>query len=322
MSDYRWAQGQPYGASAIPWIGENGNWYVNLEDTGVKAQGPLGLPGKKGDPGIGVPGPALTYGDLTLEQKTALTGYQSAPIQAAAETATTKAAEAATSETNAANSAIAAAGSASSANTAASSATTSATNAATSEGSAAASETNAVAAALSAAADKLLAESYTRGGTGTRDGEDVDNAKYYKEQAHDLSGIDLAVYETQAYTEAEILDVVNEAAAGEGLNINVSTNTGVVITPTDGAVTLVMVANRQYFVDGAVSALNLSAPAIYNPWDEFYIMFTTSATGCTVTPPTGWTYVEGSTSTFDANKLYEFDVKNGKIACPNGTVVS
>lgn len=99
-------------------------------------------------------------------------------------------------------------------------------------------------------------------------------------------------------------------------------NLGEIITPVNGAVTLAMVANMQYFVNGAISSLILTAPAIYNPWDEFYIMFTTSATGCTVTPPTGWTYVEGSTSTFDANKLYEFDVKNGKIACPNGTVVS
>lgn len=38
----------------------------------------------------------------------------------------------------------------------------------------------------------ILAQSYTKGGTGTREGEDVDNAKYYMEQAKAAAGGDFA----------------------------------------------------------------------------------------------------------------------------------
>ena len=98
-------------------------------------------------------------------------------------------------------------------------------------------------------------------------------------------------------------------------------NQGEIITPTDGTVTLEMVPNKQYIINGAVSSLTLTAQSGYNPWDEFYVLFVTSASGCTVTPPTGWIYVEGSTSSFDANKVYELNVKSGLIVCPPGTAV-
>ncbi len=39
-----------------PYIGANGNWYVNNEDTGVKAQGPKGDEGPVGASGIGAQG--------------------------------------------------------------------------------------------------------------------------------------------------------------------------------------------------------------------------------------------------------------------------
>lgn len=88
---YRWDQKQPWATSAIPYIGENGNWWVNQEDTGVQAQGPAGPAGKPGATGIGVAGPALTYDDLTEEQKIALTAYQATPIvEAAAEAITAR----------------------------------------------------------------------------------------------------------------------------------------------------------------------------------------------------------------------------------------
>lgn len=48
---------------------------------------------------------------------------------------------------------------------------------------AAGSASNALLDATNAHADALLAQSYAVGGTGTRSGEDTDNAKYYKEQA-------------------------------------------------------------------------------------------------------------------------------------------
>ena len=42
--------------------------------------------------------------------------------------------------------------------------------------------------ATSCAANSVLAESYAVGGTGTRSGEDTDNAKYYKDQARAIVG--------------------------------------------------------------------------------------------------------------------------------------
>ena len=78
----RWAQGAPYGTTAIPYIGENGNWWVNQEDTGVKAQGPQGPQGLRGEAGIGAPGPALMYEDMTEEQKLELASHYTDDMQA------------------------------------------------------------------------------------------------------------------------------------------------------------------------------------------------------------------------------------------------
>ena len=49
--------------------------------------------------------------------------------------------------------------------------------------------TNAGNSATLSAAKSVLAQSYTTGGTGTRTGEDTDNAKYYKEQAAANAGV-------------------------------------------------------------------------------------------------------------------------------------
>ncbi len=47
-----------------PYIGANGNWYINNEDTGVKAQGPSGPQGPAGHCGIqGLIGPKGETGD-------------------------------------------------------------------------------------------------------------------------------------------------------------------------------------------------------------------------------------------------------------------
>ena len=62
-------------------------------------------------------------------------------------------------------------------------AASSASNASTSETNAGNSETAAAGSATSAASKATLAESYAKGGTGTRTGENTDNAKYYAEQA-------------------------------------------------------------------------------------------------------------------------------------------
>lgn len=56
-----------YSGGNAPYIGDNGNWFVGLQDTGVSATGPAGPPGEKGDPGKqgpqGVPGPAGEDGE-------------------------------------------------------------------------------------------------------------------------------------------------------------------------------------------------------------------------------------------------------------------
>lgn len=56
-----------YSGGDTPYIGDNGNWFVGLQDTGVSATGPAGPPGEKGDPGKqgpqGVPGPAGEDGE-------------------------------------------------------------------------------------------------------------------------------------------------------------------------------------------------------------------------------------------------------------------
>jgi hypothetical protein len=62
-------------------------------------------------------------------------------------------------------------------------AATSETNAATSKNNAATSATNAATSATNAGNSATLAQSYAKGGTGTRTGEDTDNAYYYMEEA-------------------------------------------------------------------------------------------------------------------------------------------
>jgi hypothetical protein len=104
--------------------------------------------------------------------------------------AATSAVNAATSEANAASSEINAAtaetnAAASEANAATSEANAAAseTNAATSESNAATSESNAASSAAAAADSAVLAESWAAGGTGSRTGEDTNNAKYFSQQA-------------------------------------------------------------------------------------------------------------------------------------------
>lgn len=74
------------------------------------------------------------------------------------------------------------------ASTSANTATQKASEASVSASEAKASETKATEKATSATNDALLAKSYAVGGTGIREGEDTDNAKYYKEQAQNSSG--------------------------------------------------------------------------------------------------------------------------------------
>ena len=67
----------------------------------------------------------------------------------------------------------------------------SATSASDSATSASISASSAGDSATAASGSATLAESYTHGGTGTREGEDADNARYYMEQAKAVSAVDI-----------------------------------------------------------------------------------------------------------------------------------
>lgn len=58
-----------------------------------------------------------------------------------------------------------------------------------------ASQESAAESASAASGSATLAESYSHGGTGTREGEDADNARYYMEQAKAVSAVDIATTE-------------------------------------------------------------------------------------------------------------------------------
>ena len=71
----------------------------------------------------------------------------------------------------------------------------SATNAANSASTASTKASSASTSATEAASSAVMAQSYAKGGTGSREGEDADNAKYYAEQAKAVANIDIATTE-------------------------------------------------------------------------------------------------------------------------------
>ena len=85
----------------------------------------------------------------------------------------------------------------------ASNASTSETNAASSASSASDDALTASNAATSASADATLSKSWAEGGTGTREGEDTNNAKYWAEQAASHAGGRFVSYDAQTLTPAE-----------------------------------------------------------------------------------------------------------------------
>ena len=105
-----------------------------------------------------------------------------------AETAISNATSASTSAINAANSAKAAKTSETNAKSSETVAKNSAANAEASETNALSSKNSALASASTAQKNANLSKSYAVGGTGTREGEDTDNAKYYMEQARNQTG--------------------------------------------------------------------------------------------------------------------------------------
>lgn len=117
--------------------------------------------------------------------KTSETNAKSSESAAAAsrEAAASSESKAASSASAASASQQAAAASESSAAASKTAAASSASAAASSQQAAAASESNAAASKTAAASSATQAQSWTRGGTGTREGEDTDNAKYWSDRA-------------------------------------------------------------------------------------------------------------------------------------------
>lgn len=122
---------------------------------------------------------SATSAKESADSATAAAGSASTAT-AQATSASNSAQAAKTSETNAATSATNAASSAATATSQATSASTSASTATTQANAAKTSATN-------AATSATKAQSYAEGGTGTRTGEDTDNAKYYYEQSKSIS---------------------------------------------------------------------------------------------------------------------------------------
>ena len=117
------------------------------------------------------------------DEETNNSKYFSEQSAESATNAASSASSAATSANNASSYANEAANASTSAAASASAANTSATNAAGSATNAANSATSASSSATTATQKATLAESWAVGGTGTRTGENTDNAKYYSQQA-------------------------------------------------------------------------------------------------------------------------------------------
>lgn len=149
---------------------------------------------KKSETTAGKSASAANASESNAKASATAAGKSATAAEESATTASTKASEASASATAAANSATTAADKATTASTYANNANSSAsiasTHATTASTKASEASTSANAAALkanSASNAATLSESYAKGGTGTRDREDVDNAKYYKEQAERIS---------------------------------------------------------------------------------------------------------------------------------------
>lgn len=141
------------------------------------------------------------------------------------------ASEASQSATAAENSATAAGASESAAAGSASQAQSSAAAAAQSATEASQSATAAAGSATTATDQATLAQSYAVGGTGTRPGEDTDNAKYYMEQAEAIVGGD---YATNEELQTAISGAISTAAADATQKANaVQSNLTAHINDTD-----------------------------------------------------------------------------------------
>ncbi len=151
---------------------------------------------------------SITLDHLSLAAVSTLEGY----VSAAAGSATAAAGSATAAETSA-NNADTFAKSSKNYSEAAKASKEAATQSATTAGEKA---TVATQKATAAENSQILAQSYAKGGTGTRAGEDTDNAKYYAEQAQAAAGGDFATKTELTQGLATKVDKVS----GKGLSTN------------------------------------------------------------------------------------------------------
>ena len=107
--------------------------------------------------------------------------------------------------------------------------------------------------AATAEASALLSQSYAVGGTGSRDGENIDNAKYYASVAKDASGGDFV---TPTEVEKVVYDTIERVGAADidcGYFVNAE---ALADHETDAS------AHSNMNVDGCVSATNTSAESL------------------------------------------------------------
>ena len=138
-----------------------------------------------------------------IAENTALAAASADTAVKKAAEASTSASNAKTSESNAATSASTASTKANEASASATSASTSASTASTKAAEASESATNASASESNAENRALLAQSWATGGTGLREDEATNNAKYWSTVAKDIAGGDFATKtEAQSYATA------------------------------------------------------------------------------------------------------------------------
>ncbi len=133
--------------------------------------------------------------------------------------------------------------------------------------------------ATAAETSQILAQSYAKGGTGTREGEDTDNAKYYMAQAQAAAGGDFAT-RTEL---TEGLETKVDKASGKQLSTNDYTTTDknkVANLPSDTNTELAKKGNA-----ALITANNKSVPVSAWTSDTTYTDFPFRAgitiTGCT-----------------------------------------
>ena len=138
------------------------------------------------------------------EQSASSSALSASKSETKAEASATDAASSARSASDSAGAALESANSAQqsadTANTKATEASESAESASSSAQSSSTSATSAGDSATAASGSATLAESYAHGGTGTREGEDVDNARYYMEHAKVVSGMTFGISKNNCLT--------------------------------------------------------------------------------------------------------------------------